>query len=135
MWEIALVARPVYHCNLLKYIENRVPSALWLNRFGQFLKRGLNATGRGCRAAASMNRTRFEHAGFSRDDEGLERKLTIAIPGDRVDTAVNARLQEAAQTIRPNGFRQGKVPLSGKKQIRQRCASGSGWRVNEPDLF
>ena len=43
--------------------------------------------------------------------EGLERKLTIAIPGDRVDTAVNARLQEAAQTIRLNGFRQGKVPL------------------------
>ena len=42
--------------------------------------------------------------------EGLERKLTIAIPGDRVDTAVNARLQEAAQTIRLNGFRQGKVP-------------------------
>ena len=44
--------------------------------------------------------------------EGLERKLTIAIPGDRVDTAVNARLQEAAQTIRLNGFRQGKVPLN-----------------------
>ena len=43
--------------------------------------------------------------------EGLERKLTIAIPGDRVDAAVNARLQEAAQTIRLNGFRQGKVPL------------------------
>ena len=44
--------------------------------------------------------------------EGLERKLTIAIPGDRVDTAVNARLREAAQTIRLNGFRQGKVPLN-----------------------
>ena len=43
--------------------------------------------------------------------EGLERKLTIAIPGDRVDMAVNARLKEAAQTIRLNGFRQGKVPL------------------------
>ena len=65
---IALVARPVYHCKLLKYIENRVPSVLWLNRFEQFLKRGLNATGRGRRAAASMNRTRFKHAGFSRDD-------------------------------------------------------------------
>ena len=28
---------------------------------------------------------------------------------DRVDMAVNARLQEAAQTIRLNSFRQGKV--------------------------
>jgi hypothetical protein len=66
--KIALVARPVYHCKLLKCIENRAPSALCLNRFEQFLKRGLNATGRGLRAAASMNRTRFKHAGFSRDD-------------------------------------------------------------------
>ena len=66
--KIALVAGPVHHYNLLKYLENRVLSAHWLNRFEQFLKRGLNATGRGCRAAASMNRTRFNHAGFSRDD-------------------------------------------------------------------
>ena len=65
--KIALVTRPVYHFKLLKYIENRVPSALRLNRFEQFLKRGLNATGRGRRAAASMNRTRFKHADFSRD--------------------------------------------------------------------
>ena len=43
---IALVTRPVYHCKLLKYKENRVPSALRLNRFEQFLIRGLNATGR-----------------------------------------------------------------------------------------
>ena len=43
--------------------------------------------------------------------EGLERKMTIAVPSDRVDTAVNARLQEAARTIRLDGFRKGKVPL------------------------
>ena len=61
--------------------------------------------------------------------EGLERKLTIAIPGDRVDMAVNARLQEAAQTIRLNGFRQGKVPLkvvkinSAKACVRKWLAS------------
>ena len=53
--------------------------------------------------------------------EGLERKLTIAIPGDRVDTAVNARLQEAAQTIRLNGFRQGKVPL---KVVKNKFGKG-----------
>ena len=53
--------------------------------------------------------------------EGLERKLTIAIPGYRVDTAVNARLQEAAQTIRLNGFRQGKVPL---KVVKNKFGKG-----------
>ena len=53
--------------------------------------------------------------------EGLERKLTIAIPGDRVDTAVHARLKEAAQTIRLNGFRQGKVPL---KVVKNKFGKG-----------
>ena len=53
--------------------------------------------------------------------EGLERKLTIAIPVDRVDTAVNARLKEAAQTIRLNGFRQGKVPL---KVVKNKFGKG-----------
>ena len=53
--------------------------------------------------------------------EGLERKLTIAIPEDRVDMAVNARLQEAAQTIRLNGFRQGKVPL---KVVKNKFGKG-----------
>ena len=53
--------------------------------------------------------------------EGLERKLTIAIPGDRVDMAVNARLKEAAQTIRLNGFRQGKVPL---KVVKNKFGKG-----------
>jgi len=53
--------------------------------------------------------------------EGLERKLTIAIPENRVDTAVNARLQEAAQTIRLNGFRQGKVPL---KVVKNKFGKG-----------
>ena len=43
--------------------------------------------------------------------EGLERKLTIAIPEGRIETAVKLRLQEAAQTIRLNGFRRGKVPF------------------------
>jgi trigger factor len=41
----------------------------------------------------------------------LERKMTIAVPSEEVDSAVNARLQEAAQNIRLNGFRKGKVPL------------------------
>ncbi len=43
--------------------------------------------------------------------QGLERKMTIAVPGEQVDTAVNNRLQEAARNVRLNGFRQGKVPF------------------------
>lgn len=53
--------------------------------------------------------------------DGLERKLTIAVPSDRVDSAVNARLQEAARTIKLNGFRKGKVPL---KVVKNKFGSG-----------
>ena len=28
--------------------------------------------------------------------QGIERKMTIAVPSERVETAINARLQEAA---------------------------------------
>ena len=42
--------------------------------------------------------------------DGLERKMTIAVPSVQVDSAVNARLQEAAKSVRLNGFRKGKIP-------------------------
>lgn len=42
---------------------------------------------------------------------GLERKMTIAVPRNEVDLAVKARLQEAAKSVRINGFRKGKVPM------------------------
>jgi len=53
--------------------------------------------------------------------EGLERKMTVAVPSDRVDSAVNARLQEAAKTIRLNGFRKGRVPM---KVVKNRFGEG-----------
>ena len=53
--------------------------------------------------------------------EGLERKLTIAIPEERIETAVKLRLQEAAQTIRLNGFRRGKVPF---KVVKNKFGKG-----------
>lgn len=43
---------------------------------------------------------------------GLERRLTVGIPAIQVDQEVNKRLQQAAKTVRINGFRQGKVPMS-----------------------
>ena len=44
--------------------------------------------------------------------EGLERKMTIAVPNKRIETDVDSRLREAAKTVRLNGFRQGKVPFN-----------------------
>lgn len=51
----------------------------------------------------------------------LERRVTIGVPAERVESEVNARLQRAAQTARLNGFRPGKVPMS---VIRQRFGEG-----------
>ena len=44
--------------------------------------------------------------------EGLQRRLTITVPADAVDSAVKSRLQQLAKTQRINGFRPGKVPVS-----------------------
>lgn len=52
---------------------------------------------------------------------GLERRLTVGIPAEQVDQEVNKRLQEAAKTVRINGFRQGKVPMS---VIKKRFGAG-----------
>ena len=42
--------------------------------------------------------------------EGLERRMTIAVPSERIESDVDLRLRKAAKTVRLNGFRQGKVP-------------------------
>ncbi|WP_088331741.1 trigger factor [Lacimicrobium sp. SS2-24] len=44
--------------------------------------------------------------------QGLERRLTITVPAEKVDTAVKSRLQQLAKTQRINGFRPGKVPVN-----------------------
>lgn len=44
--------------------------------------------------------------------QGLERRLTITVPAESIDTAVKSRLQQLAKTQRINGFRPGKVPVS-----------------------
>lgn len=52
---------------------------------------------------------------------GLERRLTIGIPVDKIETEINARLQKAAPNVRLPGFRPGKVPM---KVVRQRFGTG-----------
>ena len=52
---------------------------------------------------------------------GLERRLTVGVPAERVDSEVNQRLQKAAKTIRLDGFRPGKVPMN---VVRQRFGPG-----------
>ncbi|TLM78722.1 trigger factor [Microbulbifer harenosus] len=52
---------------------------------------------------------------------GLERRLTVNLPAEVVDKEVDKRLQQAAKTVRINGFRKGKVPL---KVVRQRFGDG-----------
>ena len=49
--------------------------------------------------------------------EGLQRRMTVEVPVEKVDQAVESRLKSLARTVRLDGFRPGKVPL---KVLRQR---------------
>lgn len=40
----------------------------------------------------------------------IERRMTIGVPAQEIDEAVQKRLQETARTVRMNGFRPGKIP-------------------------
>jgi len=44
--------------------------------------------------------------------QGLERRLTISVPAEKVDVEVKNRLRQVAKTQRIDGFRPGKVPQS-----------------------
>lgn len=48
---------------------------------------------------------------------GLERRLTIGVPSEQVESEVLKRLNQATKTVHINGFRKGKVPM---KVIKQR---------------
>ena len=53
--------------------------------------------------------------------QGLERKMTVAVPSEKVECAINTRLQEAARNLKLNGFRKGKVPY---KVIKSKFGAG-----------
>jgi len=48
--------------------------------------------------------------------EGLTKRLLVNLPAEKVDEVVNAKLKEAARTVRLDGFRPGKVPVRVVKQ-------------------
>ncbi len=52
---------------------------------------------------------------------GLERRLTVGVPAERIESEVNSRLQKAMGNVRLAGFRPGKVPM---KVMRQRFGAG-----------
>ena len=42
---------------------------------------------------------------------GLERRMTVQVPADRIDQEVGSRLESMSRTVRLDGFRPGKVPV------------------------
>ena len=52
---------------------------------------------------------------------GLERRLTVGVPAERIDSVVDQRLREAARNVRLPGFRPGKVPI---RVMKQRFGTG-----------
>ncbi len=52
---------------------------------------------------------------------GLERRLTVGVPAERIESEVESRLKKAARNVRLAGFRPGKVPM---KIMRQRFGAG-----------
>jgi len=42
---------------------------------------------------------------------GLERRMTVTVPAERIDKEVATRLQSLSRTVKMSGFRPGKVPL------------------------
>ncbi|GGD10044.1 trigger factor [Halopseudomonas salina] len=57
---------------------------------------------------------------------GLERRMTVGIPADRIESEVNKRLQQTASRAKVDGFRPGKVPMS---VIRKRFGSSARQEV------
>lgn len=52
---------------------------------------------------------------------GLERRLTVGVPAERIEKEVTARLQKALPNVRIDGFRPGKVPM---RVVKQRYGAG-----------
>ncbi len=49
--------------------------------------------------------------------EGLERKITVQLPADKISQAVDAKIKEIAKSVKIDGFRPGKVPVKTVKKM------------------
>lgn len=55
---------------------------------------------------------------------GLERKMTVQVPAEQIETEVESRLRDLARKVKMDGFRPGKVPLKVvKRQYDERVRS------------
>ena len=52
---------------------------------------------------------------------GLERRMHISVPGEELETRVDAKLKQTAGQVRIKGFRPGKVPL---REVKRRFGEG-----------
>ncbi len=52
---------------------------------------------------------------------GLERRMRISVPGEELETKVEAKLKQTAGQVRIKGFRPGKVPL---REVKRRFGEG-----------
>ncbi len=57
---------------------------------------------------------------------GLERRLTITIPSEKIEGEINKRLQDLSKRVRLDGFRPGKVPM---KVVKRRYGEGARQEV------
>ncbi len=48
--------------------------------------------------------------------DGLKRKLTVQVPSETIESAVDKKLKQLSKTVKMDGFRPGKVPVSVVKQ-------------------
>lgn len=58
--------------------------------------------------------------------EGLERRMTIRLPNEQIESKVESQLKRMARDVRMDGFRPGKVPM---RVIRQRYGAGARQEV------
>ena len=52
---------------------------------------------------------------------GLERRLKISVPANQVEQTVSKKINQAARTIKIDGFRVGKVPVN---EVKKRYGAG-----------
>ena len=56
----------------------------------------------------------------------LERRMTIGVPAERIETEVNKRLQQTARRAKVPGFRPGKVLIGADEETRTLTPCGAG---------